>query len=92
MDRSPTYLDGNALAGPLGELVGFEISTAVGQCAGCGRTMALADGHLYARGPGLVLRCGACDNVLLRAVITPQRSWLDMSGVASLQVAGADQQ
>jgi len=34
----PTYLDGNAAAGMLGELFAVDITAAIGQCNGCGRT------------------------------------------------------
>jgi hypothetical protein len=35
-----------------------------------------------------VLRCPGCTGVLLRVVRTPDRTWLDMTGLRSLSVAG----
>jgi Family of unknown function (DUF6510) len=86
MDTSSTYLDGNAAAGPLADFLEFDITATVGRCAGCRGDLTLAQGLLYSAGPGLVLRCPSCDHVLLRLVVAEGRSWLDMTGLASLQV------
>jgi hypothetical protein len=46
--------------------------------------------RLYARAPGIVLRCPGCDAVLLRLVQDPGppgRTWLDLRGLAVLQVS-----
>jgi hypothetical protein len=82
-------LDGNALAGPLRELFAVELTAAVGTCAGCGRTGPLAEDPLYADAPGLVLRCRGCEAVLLRLVTGPGRSWLELRGLAVLEVPTA---
>lgn len=89
MDPSPTYLDGNAAAGPLSELLAFDISTTTGRCVGCQSQMAMAQCHVYSAGPGLVLRCASCDCVLIRLVATEGRAWLDMTGLACLQIVRA---
>ena len=36
------HLDGNAVAGPLAELLGFDATTASARCAGCGKAWMLA--------------------------------------------------
>ncbi len=79
-------LDGNALAGPLREVFAVELTAARGTCAGCGRTGPLAEARLYARAPGLVVRCRGCDAVLLRLVSGPGRSWVELRGLAVLEV------
>ena len=86
MDTALTYLDGNAAAGPLGDILGFDITTTVGRCAGCRDTMPMAQCRVYSVGPGLVLRCASCDCVLLRLVVAQDRAWLDMTGLACLQI------
>jgi hypothetical protein len=81
------YLDGNAAAGALREIFAVDLTAAIGRCAGCGRTGALARARLYGPDPGLVLRCVGCEAVLLRVVTTTGRAWLDLRGLAMLQVA-----
>jgi hypothetical protein len=82
----PEPLDGNMLAGPLGDVFAVDVSTAVGLCAGCGMLAPLAADRVYADAPGLVLRCVSCDGVLLRLVRADHRAWLDLRGIRSLQL------
>jgi hypothetical protein len=79
------YLDGNVLAGPLAEIFAVDVTAAVGQCAGCGRTGAVATLRVYTRAPGLVARCPRCDEVVLRLVQGPDRTWLDLRGMVRLE-------
>lgn len=79
-------LDGNAVAGPLHDVFAVDLTSASAQCDGYGRTARLAQARVYARAPGLVVRCRGCDGVLLRIVSAPGRSWLDMRGLRSLEV------
>ena len=81
-----TELDGNALAGPLREVFAVELTAARGTCAGCGRSGPLAEARVYARAPGLVARCPGCAAVLLRLVAGPDRTWLDLRGLAVIEV------
>jgi DNA-directed RNA polymerase subunit RPC12/RpoP len=81
------YVDGNMLAGVLGELFTMDVTTAVARCASCGASSAIAQAHVYPDAPGMVARCPACSAVLLRLVRSPDRAWLDLRGVTSLQVA-----
>jgi hypothetical protein len=80
------YLDGNVLAGALRELFTVDITTAVGQCVACGTTGPMAQARVYADAPGLIARCPACDEVVLRLVRSPDRAWLDLRGINYLQV------
>ena len=80
------HLDGNMLGGELGELFTADITAAVGQCASCGATGAIAQTLVYADAPGLVARCPACGAVMLRLVRGPDRAWLDLRGIACLQL------
>jgi Family of unknown function (DUF6510) len=81
-----TNLDGNVLAGALRELFTVDITTATGQCAACGTTAAMGEARVYTDAPGLVARCRACDEVVLRLVRGGDRAWLDLRGITCLQV------
>ena len=79
-------LDGNAMAGALGELFAVDVSAAVLECAGCSHTGVVAEVVVYADGPGMVGRCPGCSDVLLRLVRTDRSAWLDLSGVVCLRI------
>jgi hypothetical protein len=80
------YADGNALAGPLGEIFAVDVTTATGECANCGRTGVLATLHVYHHAPGMVARCPGCDEVVLRLSRAPDAVWLDLRGALSLRI------
>jgi hypothetical protein len=67
-----------------------DVTTAGGQCAGCGRVCVLAQVRLYAHAPGLVGRCAGCEAVLFRLVRGPGRTWLDFRGFTYLELATPD--
>lgn len=79
-------LDGNAAAGLLQEVFSVEMTTAIGTCASCGAVDAVGAVRLF-RGAGIVLRCPTCDAVLLKLVSGGSRTWLDLSGVRTLELA-----
>jgi hypothetical protein len=81
------YLDGNMLAGALGELFAVDVTTAIGECASCGTSGAIAQTRVYADAPGLIARCPACGEVVLRLVRGPGRAWLDLRGIRCLELA-----
>jgi Zn finger protein HypA/HybF involved in hydrogenase expression len=80
------HLDGNVLGGELGELFAVDITAAAGQCASCGATATIAQTLVYTDAPGLIARCPSCGQVMLRLVRGPDRAWLDLRGIACLQV------
>jgi hypothetical protein len=88
--QTQEYLDGNDLAGVARELFTVDVTSAAGQCAGCGLVSRVGEAHVYNRAPGMVLRCPACDNVLMRLVRAPGRAWLDLRGVSCLQLTLPD--
>src|SRR4029450_12340932 len=71
MTSSNPWTDGNALAGPVYDLFRVEVTTAIGCCAGCGRTAAMAEVRGFDHAPGVVARCPTSDHVLLRMVHDP---------------------
>jgi hypothetical protein len=86
MIGSNLWSDGNALAGPLQDVFCVEVTTAVGRCTACGRTAPMAEVRVFDHAPGVVARCPACDQVLLRLVRGPGRAWLDLRGLVYLQL------
>ena len=86
MTSSNPWTDGAALTGPVQSVLGIEITTAIGRCTGCGRTAPMAGTRVFDRAPGVVARCPACDQVLLRLVRGSGRAWLDLRGLAYLQL------
>ncbi len=57
-------LDGNAIAGPLYDVYGEEMTMARGRCTVCGATGPIAELRVYVRAPGMVARCRNCDSVV----------------------------
>ena len=78
-------LDGNGIAGMLAEVFGREITAMDERCAHCGTVSVVATLRVYARGPGLVVRCPACTDVVLRVVRTPSGLRVDVSGATHLR-------
>lgn len=74
------WLDGNALAGPLREVFGTDLTVAELTCVSCRTTRPLAMMHVFDRAPGLVARCPACDDVVMRVVRTADRVLIDLRG------------
>jgi hypothetical protein len=75
-------VDGNAIGGMLAVVFGREMTAAPGQCAHCGTVNEMGAMHVYMRGPGVVVRCPACGEVILRVVETPTAVMVDARGVA----------
>jgi hypothetical protein len=86
MDETDLRLDGNAVAGMLAELFGFEMTAAWGGCAGCGASSQLGALLVYAHGMGVVACCPSCGQHVARIARGPGRWWLDMRGLAWLQL------
>ena len=88
MDETRLRLDGNACAGLLQEVFANDMTAAMGACNGCG-TLAVIGRQLlygYPDGPGAVLRCSTCEQVLIVIVrieeghrlSTPGLAWVDL--------------
>jgi uncharacterized Zn finger protein len=82
-----THLDGNVLGGELSELFTVDLTAATGKCASCGTVSAIAQTRVYTDAPGVVARCPGCGAVMLRFARGPGRAWLDLRGIACLQLA-----
>jgi hypothetical protein len=80
-------LDGNAAAGLLHEIFGMEMTASPTECAHCGREGEIGTLLAFTQGPGIVLRCSGCENVVIRIVQTPDATYLDARGVVYLRLA-----
>jgi hypothetical protein len=85
MTSADPWSDGNALAGPVGDLFRVDVTSAIGRCKNCGREGPMAQVRVFDHAPGVVARCPACDQVLLRLVQDSGRAWLDLRGLSYLQ-------
>jgi len=92
MDETSLRLDGNACAGLLRELFAHDLTAASAACAGCGAVGQIGRQHLYdfPDGPGAVLRCFACGNVLMVIVRTEGRHRFAAQGLAWVDVPTGD--
>jgi len=80
-------LDANALGGLLAGLFGDDVTGSPGQCAHCHTVSMVGTMRAYTRGPGMVVRCPACAQVVLRVVQTPTATYVDASGVSWIRIA-----
>jgi hypothetical protein len=80
----PLALDGNAVAGMLHDAFGTEMTARTSQCAHCGNRAPLGTLRVYDMyGPGIVMRCSTCAEIVIRLVRRPDGSFLvDARGAA----------
>ena len=81
MDR----LDGNAIAGTLFDVLGWDLTTGTGTCAHCGMANPLAEAIVYLPAPGIVARCSHCSNILIVVVDRRGTACVDFTGLATLE-------
>ncbi|MGH2462202.1 MAG: DUF6510 family protein [Candidatus Limnocylindria bacterium] len=79
-------LDGNAVAGDLEEFFGLDMTEVVHRCAHCRNLGPMASLYAFVNGPGVVLRCSICREVVLRYVRTPSGTRIDVRGVAEMRL------
>lgn len=78
-------LDANAVAGLLREVFAIDVTAAPAQCAHCGNEGEMGTLRAFVRAPGAVLRCSACDGIVLRIVETSTAIYVDARGAARLR-------
>jgi hypothetical protein len=78
-------LDGNAIAGPLFECFGSEMTTARGSCRHCGAAAEIAELPVYVRGPGAVVRCRSCGSVVIVLATIRESVQVGLSGFRLLE-------
>ncbi len=79
-------LDGNAVSGLLQDIFGLEMTTNPAECANCGNVSEMGGLLAFTQAPGAVLRCPACENVMMRIVETPDAIYLDARGAVYLRL------
>jgi hypothetical protein len=79
-------VDGNAVGGLLATVFAADVTASPGQCANCHTVSLVGTLRAYVRGPGVVLRCPACTEVVLRIVETPSAMFVDVSGMRLLRL------
>ena len=80
-------LDANATAGILHEIFGVEMTASPTECATCGNEAEVGTLLAFTHGPGIVLRCSTCENVVIRITQTPEAIYLDARGTVYLRLA-----
>ena len=79
-------VDANAIGGMLAGLFGADVTGSQGQCAHCHTVSVMGTMRVYMRGPGVVVRCPACAQVVMRVVTTPTGMYLDVSGASYVRI------
>src|SRR4051794_34033170 len=79
-------VDANALGGTLAGVFGGDVTGSPGRCAHCHTVSIVGTMRAYARGPGIVLRCPACTEVVVRVVETPAATYVDLTGISMLRL------
>ena len=62
MTMDEQHIDGNGIAGLLGEIAGADMTIVMRRCQSCGDRRALGEHRAY-RSAGVVLRCPNCHDV-----------------------------
>jgi hypothetical protein len=89
MESQASRLDGNAMAGMLGEIFVHEMTAARVACGGCGKVEPVGAEHGYLDAPGVVLRCCHCEGVLLVLLRARDTYVLGLGKASWLEVAGS---
>jgi hypothetical protein len=79
-------LDGNAIAGLLGDLFGREMTVARSACGGCGAVEDMGALAVYLQAAAAVVRCRHCDSVLVVAIRARETWRLGFGNLAWLDV------
>ena len=81
-------LDGNAIGGMLHHVFGREMTMALAECGGCGARGPLAECEVYLGGPGVVVRCRGCHNIVMVLVEVRGMMCVDLRGLSELEMPG----
>jgi hypothetical protein len=89
MDGANLKLDGNAMAGLLHEVFVDDVTAARGACASCGSIADIGaqQAFMYPTSPGAVLRCAACESVLMVIVHTRTTVRVGFEGLAWIELS-----
>jgi Family of unknown function (DUF6510) len=84
MQTSDMMLDGNAVAGALGEIFITEMTNARILCDGCGSVEPIGGEPAFVQAPGVVLRCVNCGDALLVMTSRPGRHVVGLHGTLEI--------
>ncbi|SMQ71153.1 DUF6510 family protein [Agreia sp. VKM Ac-1783] len=87
VDVPVTRVDGNAAAGPLGEILRLDITTAIGRCRHCGSAAPLSEAIVERDDDGVILLCRSCGHTLVTYLSRAGRQYLEFAGLLSLSTA-----
>ena len=87
VDVPVTRVDGNAAAGPLGEILRLDITTAIGTCRHCGSSSPLSEAIVERDDDGVILLCRSCGHTLVTYLSRAGRQYLEFAGLLSLSTA-----
>lgn len=73
------HIDGNGIAGLLGEIAGAEMTAVLRTCQSCGDRRAIAEHRSY-RSAGIVMRCPTCEDVALVIGLQEERLFVEWRG------------
>jgi Family of unknown function (DUF6510) len=90
MTGSARWSDATTLAGPLHDLLGVEVTTAVGAAPAVGGPPRWPGCGCSTTPPAWSPAARVCDQVLLRLVRDRGRAWLDLRGLTHLQLPMAE--
>jgi hypothetical protein len=79
-------LDGNAIGGMLYHVFGGEMTMARAECGHCRARGPLAECEVYLGGPGVVVRCRVCHNIVLVLVEVREMVCVDVGGLSALDL------
>jgi uncharacterized protein DUF6510 len=85
MTHDALWIDGNGIAGLLGEIFEVDMTAVPRGCQSCGAQSAVGAHRAY-RGAGIVLRCPACGDVAARIATLPNRHVVRLSGTWLLEL------
>jgi hypothetical protein len=80
-------VDGNAAAGPLGEILRVDVTTAVGTCRHCTTSAALSEAIVERDAEGVIVLCRNCGHTLVTYINRDGRQYLEFAGLLSLNSA-----
>ena len=78
------HIDGNGIAGLLGEIAGADMTSVMRTCQSCGERRAIGAHRAY-RTAGVVLRCPDCDDVALVVGLVERRLVVQWRGTYEIE-------
>jgi hypothetical protein len=84
MTMDEQHIDGNGIAGLLGEIAGAEMTAVLRTCQSCGDRRAVGEHRAY-RAAGVVLRCPSCHDVAVVIGVQEKRLVVEWRGTYAME-------